>query len=65
MGSLVTLAPVFASTGLPVEGIGILIALNLVPDIFETVMNVTGDMSAAVVLSRQHGARSEVRLDTI
>jgi len=65
MGSLVTLAPVFASTGLPVEGIGILIALNLVPDIFETIMNVTGDMSAAVVLSRQHGAGSEVRLDTI
>jgi proton glutamate symport protein len=65
MGSLVVLAPVFASTGLPVEGIGILIALNLVPDTFETIMNVTGDMAAAAVLSRQHRAHSAVQLGTI
>jgi proton glutamate symport protein len=54
MGSLVILAPVFASAGLPVEGIGILIAVDLVPDIFKTVSNVTGDMAAAAVLSRRY-----------
>ena len=53
MGSLVMLAPVFATAGLPVEGIGILIAIDLVPDIFKTVSNVTGDMAAAAVLSRR------------
>jgi Na+/H+-dicarboxylate symporter len=47
---------VFASAGLPVEGIGILMALDLVPDIFKTISNVTGDMAAAVVLSRKHRA---------
>ena len=56
MGSLVVLAPVFASAGLPVEGVGILIAVDLVPDIFKTVSNVTGDMAAAAVLSRANTA---------
>lgn len=53
MGGLVVLAPVFASTGLPVEGIGILMGLNLIPDTFETILNVTGDITAAALLSRQ------------
>lgn len=53
MGGLVLLAPVFSSAGLPIEGIGILMALNLVPDTFETILNVTADIGAAAVLSRQ------------
>jgi proton glutamate symport protein len=52
MGSLVILAPVFASVGLPVEGIGILMAIDLIPDTFKTISNVSGDMAAAVVLAR-------------
>jgi proton glutamate symport protein len=52
MGSVVVLAPVFASAGLPVEGVGILIAVDLVPDLFKTIANVTGDMAAAALLSR-------------
>jgi hypothetical protein len=52
MGSLVVLAPVFASARLPVEGVGILIAVDLVPDIFKTIANVTGHMAAAAGLSR-------------
>ena len=62
IGSLLLIAPVFASVGLPVEGIGILMAVDLAPDIFRTIANVTGDMTAAVILSRQHranGARCE------
>ena len=61
MGSLFVLAPVFASVGLPVEGIGILIAVDLVPDICKAIANVTGDMAATVVLSRQHRARDVAR----
>jgi proton glutamate symport protein len=52
MGSLIVLAPVFASVGLPVEGIGILMAIDLIPDTFKTIANVSGDMAAAVALSR-------------
>jgi proton glutamate symport protein len=51
-GSLVLMAPVLASVGLPVEGIGILIALDVFPDSFKTTLNVTADMAAAAILSR-------------
>ena len=46
-------APFFATVGLPAEGIGILIALDAVPDIFKTLLNVTGHMTAATILA--HG----------
>jgi proton glutamate symport protein len=59
MGSLILLAPVFSSVGLPAEGIGILIAVDLIPDIFKTVSNVTGDMTAAAMLSRQFQASGQ------
>jgi Na+/H+-dicarboxylate symporter len=50
-GSLLLMAPVFSNLGLPVEGIGILIALDVVPDIFKTISNVTADMVAAIILA--------------
>jgi len=53
MGSLLMLAPVFASVRLPVEDIGILMAVDLVPDMFKTLSNVTADMTTAVVLARR------------
>lgn len=51
-GSLIPLAPLYASLGLPAEGIGLLIALDVFPDIFRTVSNVTADMVAATILAR-------------
>jgi Na+/H+-dicarboxylate symporter len=59
-GGLVILAPVFASVGLPVEGIGILIALDVFPDAGRSVLNVTADLTVATVLSR--GERNESRV---
>ena len=38
-----------ASIGLPVEGIGIMIALDTLPDMFKTLLNVTADMLVAVM----------------
>jgi len=52
MGSLFLMAPIYAAVGLPVEGIGILMALDLVPDIFKTISNVTGDMAVTAILSK-------------
>jgi Na+/H+-dicarboxylate symporter len=46
------LTPLFLAIGLPVEGIGILIAVDALPDIFATVLNVTGDLAAAVLIGR-------------
>jgi Na+/H+-dicarboxylate symporter len=47
--------PAYLAAGLPVEGLVILEAVETVPDIFKTLLNVTGDMSAATVLSRSAG----------
>ncbi|ODT02497.1 MAG: hypothetical protein ABS52_13640 [Gemmatimonadetes bacterium SCN 70-22] len=52
-GSLFIIAPLFPTVGLPVEGVGILIALDAVPDIFKTTLNVTGHMTSAAVLARR------------
>jgi len=49
-GGLFIMTPVYISLGLPVEGIGLLIALDLIPDMFITTANVTADMSVATIL---------------
>ena len=54
-GAWLLLAPLFIAIHLPVEGIGILIAVDAIPDIFSTVVNVTGDMAAAVIVARREG----------
>jgi len=38
-----------------VEGIGILIALDAIPDVFKTVVIVTGHMASTSILSRRGG----------
>ena len=40
------------TVGLPIEGIGILIALDAIPDFFKTGLNVTGHMTATALLAR-------------
>ncbi len=47
------MTPLYTSIGLPAEGIGLLIAVDLLPDIFKTMTNVTADMVAAVIVSRR------------
>lgn len=51
-GGLLIMAPVYVSLGLPVEGIGILIAIDLIVDMFITAANVSANVTAAVILSR-------------
>jgi len=51
-GGVIASMPVLMAVGLPVEGIGILLAVDTIPDIFRTTANVTGVMGAAVVLAR-------------
>ena len=52
-GAFIMLAPLFAAIGLPVEGIGILIAVDAIPDTFATVLNTTGNLVATVLVSRR------------
>ena len=51
-GGLLIMAPVYVSLGLPVAGIGILIAVDLIVDMFITAANVTANVTAVTLLSR-------------
>lgn len=51
-GAFISLAPLFVAIGLPAEGIGILIAVDALPDIFSTVLNTTGNLAAASIVAR-------------
>ncbi len=44
--------PVFLAVGLPVEGVGILLAVDTIPDMFQTVNNVTADMAVTTIVAR-------------
>ena len=51
-GSILVMVPVLMAAGIPVEGIGILLGADTIPDMFRTTTNVTGHMTAAVILAR-------------
>ncbi len=51
-GAIIVMAPVLASVGVPAEGIGILLGVDTIPDMFRTLANVTGWLGGATVLGR-------------
>lgn len=53
-GSIQTL-PVYLALGIPIEGVLILNAVDAVPDVFKTLLNVTADMGAAAMVARMAG----------
>src|SRR5262249_1365202 len=55
-GGFIMLAPLFAAVGIPLEGIGILIALDVIPDTVATALNATGDLAAAAIVARSGSA---------
>ena len=55
-GAFIMLTPLFAVIGLPAEGIGILIAVDALPDLFATTLNVTGDLAATAIVARSEAS---------
>jgi len=53
--SVVSLAPAFAATGLPLSGIALLIGLDRIPDMFRTMTNVTAHLTTATVIATTEG----------
>jgi Na+/H+-dicarboxylate symporter len=51
-GSIIAMVPILVAAGIPVEGIGILLSIDTIPDMFRTTTNVTGHMTVAAILSR-------------
>jgi proton glutamate symport protein len=60
-GSILVMVPVLMAARLPVEGIGILLGVDTIPDMFRTAANVTGQMTAATIVAR--GMRRDERRD--
>ncbi len=52
-GSIIVMVPVLTSVGLPIEGLGILLGVDTIPDIFRTTANVTGQLTAATIVARR------------
>jgi Na+/H+-dicarboxylate symporter len=52
-GSIIALVPVLASANLPIDGIGILLAVDTIPDMFRSAANATGSLALAAALRRQ------------
>lgn len=55
MAGLVMMAVVLKAVGLPMEGIGLVLAVDRILDMFRTTINVYGDTCAAVVIARSEG----------
>jgi Na+/H+-dicarboxylate symporter len=49
-GGLFVMAPLYQAFGLPLEGIGVLIALDIIPDMFITGANVTANLAVTAMV---------------
>jgi Na+/H+-dicarboxylate symporter len=55
MAGLVMMAVVLKAVGLPLEGIGLLLAVDRILDMFRTTLNVYSDTCAAVIIAKSEG----------
>jgi Na+/H+-dicarboxylate symporter len=53
--AVLSLAPALLAAGVPLEGIGLLIGVDQVPDMFRTATNVAGHVAAAAAIARGEG----------
>jgi Na+/H+-dicarboxylate symporter len=54
-GSIIVMVPVLMAAGIPPAGVGLLLGVDTIPDMFRTTTNITGDMAAAVILAKHGG----------
>ncbi len=55
MAGLVMMAVVLNAVGLPLEGIGLILAVDRILDMFRTTINVYGDTCGAVIIAKSEG----------
>ncbi len=51
-GAIIVMAPVLYAAHVPVEGIGVLLGVDTIPDMFRTMANVTGWLAGGGILAR-------------
>lgn len=62
-GSLPMMVPILQSVGIPGEGIGIILGVDRLLDMSRTVLNVTGDVTAAVCVANSEGRLPKTALE--
>ncbi len=60
MAGLVMMTVVLNAVGLPLEGIGLILAVDRILDMFRTTINVYGDTCAAVIIAKSEGETLKV-----
>jgi Na+/H+-dicarboxylate symporter len=60
-GSVLGLAPALGTVGVPLDGLAVLLGVDRIPDMARTATNVTGTLTATVVMDRLEGGDSAPR----
>ncbi|NMC37829.1 MAG: dicarboxylate/amino acid:cation symporter [Bacteroidales bacterium] len=60
MAGLVMMAVVLKAVGLPLEGIGLILAVDRILDMFRTAINVYGDTCGAVIVAKSEGEKLNI-----
>ncbi len=58
-GSIIFMGLVLGSVGLPLEGIGLILAVDRLLDMVRTTINITGDMAITLIIDRSEGHMDE------
>ena len=58
-GSIIFMGMVLASVGIPIEGIGVILGVDRILDMFRTTVNITGDAAVTLIIDKK-----ENQLDT-
>ena len=57
-GSIPVVAMILGMVGIPAEGIGLIVGVDRICDMCRTALNVSGDLTTAVVVSRRERAQA-------
>ncbi|SKB77906.1 dicarboxylate/amino acid:cation symporter [Maribacter arcticus] len=60
-GGVIILASVLQSTGIPIDGLIVIIGIDRILGMFRTAVNVTGDLTACMIFNKFYGAISNTK----
>jgi len=58
-GSVLSMAPALSTVGIPLDGLAVLLSVDRIPDMARTATNVTGTMTATVLVDRFEGRTAD------
>lgn len=58
-GSIIFMGMVLASVGIPMEGIGLILGVDRILDMFRTTVNITGDSTITLIIDKTEGGLDE------